>query len=139
MATLQAVQTSSNDLLRRLIIADAATIFSLALLMLIFAQPVASFMGFAHAGIAMTIGVAGLLYDGGRLLWALNHETVGRGFAWLVIVGNIGFGLAMADLLLFTDILPVSNAGWWTLAILADVALVLGVVQYMSFRAWFRV
>ncbi len=133
MSTLQAVQTSSNNFLRRLIIADAATLVALGLYMIFFAQPVANFMGFADAGIALGIGIAGLLYDGGRLLWVLNHATVGRGFAWLVIIGNVGFGAVMAGLL-YADLLPVSDAGWWTLATLTDVALILGAVQYMSFR-----
>lgn len=122
-----------NQFLRRAIQWDSGIIALLAVDILIFAGPIAAFMGIANPTILQIAGVIGLLYDGGRFLWSRMGEAVDPRLAQLSLYGNAIWALVSIPVLAF-EWLPLSNGGWWVMAILADFAALFAILQWYGLR-----
>ena len=103
-----------------------------ALVMVVAAKPLASFLGLSNPAILVGIGLV-LFAWALMLFWGSMQVQVPRWLAWLAIDGDLAWVAASAIVLLLPAS-PLSVAGKWAIAISADVVLVFAIWQFVGLR-----
>ena len=99
---------------------------------LVAAQPLAEFLGIPNSMILTVLGVGLILYA--VFLFSQSREaSVNRWVALSAIEGDVAWVIGSA-VLLFTDWVPFTMAGWWTIAVIADIVAVFAILQIVGLR-----
>jgi hypothetical protein len=129
---LQNASQNSTSLLRRVLQANAIFSGISGLAFIAAFRPIALFLGLDAPFSLIVIGIGLLLYA--LVLWfnagqqPLNHQ-----FAWVAIIADTTWVVG-SYLILLTDWLSLTSAGWWAVAIVADVVTIFAVVQFYGLR-----
>jgi hypothetical protein len=96
---------------------------------------VANWLGFSTAEATrnvMFLGI-GMLAWAVLVLWVSRRPRLTHSLVFLIIEGNLLWVIGSV-ILLSTGWLPFSTSGKWTVAIVADVAGMLAILQYVGWR-----
>src|SRR5688500_13919408 len=133
MTTLQmSSQERSANFLRRVLQADALASGLSGALLIMAAKPLAAFIGVGLPLPLIVTGVFLLLYAG-ALLQQAAQDTLSRRFVTAVIVINIAWVVG-SSLILLTDLVPLTTAGNWAVAIVADLVAVFAGLEFYGLR-----
>lgn len=121
-----------STLLRRTLQVDGLSTALMGIMMAAGARPTASFLGLDSP---LTLAVIGLVLalHGIALFTGANRERVDPRLAWYAIGGNVAWLVGSAVVLL-TNVLPLSVAGWWAVVVVADLVTVFVVLQFIGLR-----
>ena len=124
--------TGNSSLLRNALLVDSIVSFLTGVALLLFSKSIASFLGLSAAWIVLVLGVVAIAYSIAIYL-AARAEHVHMGIARLAAYGNLigAFGIAV---LIFANLMPLTTAGKWAVAIVADAVLVLAVFPHVGLR-----
>ena len=132
MMTLQSTFQNPTSLLRRTLRANALSSGISGLAFMVAAKPIALFLGLDAPFVLIAIG-AGLLLYALALWFNAGRQLIDRQFVWVAIIGDTAWVVG-SFIILLTDWLPLTPAGWWTVAIIADVVAIFAVVQFYGLR-----
>lgn len=122
----------TTTLLRRALQGNSLFSAMSGLTLLIGANAVSVFTGIESAAILTGLGVVLLLFAA-DLFWMTRETAVNPTFARLIIALDI-LWVVGSVLILFTNWVPLTNAGWWSVAIVADIVAVFAILQYIGLR-----
>jgi hypothetical protein len=132
MMTLQSISQNPDSLLRRTLQANALFSGISGLAFTAAAQPIALFLGLDAPFVLVAIGVGLLLYA--LALWFnAGRHPLNRPFVWAAIIGDTAWVVG-SYIILLTDWLPLTSAGWWAVAIVADLVAIFAVLQFYGLR-----
>lgn len=120
----------SSTLLRRTLQVDGLSTALIGIMMAAGAGPAAALMGLDSPLALAIIGVV-LVAHGIILFTGANRGRVDPRLAWYTIIGNVAW-LGGSAIILLSDILPLTVAGWWIIAIGADIVTVYVVLQFIG-------
>lgn len=124
-------QTVRSSLLRRTILADAVVCGLGGIALLAGAGPLAAALGIPWAAL---LGVGLVLPPYAALLWRIGtRPTITRGTAWALIAVNLLWVVESVALLAF-GWLPLTPAGWWTVALVALGVAGFAEAEYLGLR-----
>jgi len=121
-----------DGLLRSAIRADSLFCAIGGALTLALAGQLPAFFGTGIPAFYLGMGATLLIYAG-FLLWLASRPTISRRAALVPIVLCILWVIDSAIVLL-SGWLPFTTAGFWTIVVIGDLVLALGVVQYLGLR-----
>ncbi len=123
---------NKNSMLHIAMRSNAAFCDLSSLVMIIFAKPLAAFLGLSNPAILVGIGIA--LFAWALLLfWGSVQTDVPKWLAWLAIDGDLGWVLGSVVILLLPTV-TFTGPGKWTIAIIADIVLVFAIWQFYALR-----
>lgn len=132
MATRTYPTTSSFNLARAALYADAAFVALSGLAMLVAAHPIAAFMGWPPPSALMIMGVLFLPYAAG-LAWHAVQNDIPRRALIVPMVLNELWVLASIVILL-SGAPPLTTGGKWTVGIVADIVAMIAIAQFIALR-----
>lgn len=121
--------------LRRVLQGNAAFSTLSGLVMLVDSKPLANFLGLADPSVIsylLALGI-GLLFWAMLAFWVSTQPTLGRTGVFTIIEGDL-LWIAGSIILLISGWLPFSTAGYWAVAIVADVVALFAILQYVGWR-----
>jgi hypothetical protein len=133
-ANTQAVSTpdSKSGLLRNAMRANGVFSAVSGAAALLFSSTLADTTGIQPPLVFTVLGVILILYAI-DLFWVTSRPQLDIRFGWAAVVLDLAWVLGSLVLLL-TDLLPLTTAGKWIIAILADIVLVFAIVQFIGIR-----
>jgi hypothetical protein len=130
--TLQSVSQNPDSLLRRTLRANGLFSGVSGLAFITASRPIALFLGLDGPFVLIVIGIGLLLYA--LALWFnAGHRPIDHSFVWVAIIADAAWVVGSLIILL-TDWFPLTPAGWWAVAIVADLVAIFAVVQFYSLR-----
>jgi len=96
------------------------------------ARPLAAFMGLPWPAVLMVVGLVTIIYAG-LLFWMTTQPSVNRNFARMTVVLDASWVIASIAILL-AGWPPLSVAGKWIIALLAEVVAVFAILQAAGLR-----
>lgn len=134
MATQTAIQniTSGSNLLRLSLRADGAFTALAGLDLIIWATPIASFMGI-DAPLALEVLGGILVLCGAIMLWMAAQPRIDRRFAFTNVLVNDAW-VAASVLLLLTNWISFSSEGKWVVGLVAALVAVFGSLEFYGLR-----
>lgn len=126
------MSTDNSYLLRKALLGNSAFSFISGILALLFSNAIAAYLGLAPAWIILALG-AGLVLYGIEIFLAARTEPTNTGIARFAVYADLAWVLGSAALI-FADLVPLTTAGKWTIAIVADIVLVFAIFQYVGLR-----
>jgi len=102
------------------------------LIALIAAQSLATFTGIQEPLVFVVLGVVLILFAV-DLVWISARDSIDRRFAWLVIFLDVAWVAGSAIILIF-DLVPLTVAGRWIIALLAEAVAIFAIIQYLGLR-----
>jgi hypothetical protein len=123
-------QNESSTLLRRALRANGAFSAVSGLILILAAGPLATLLGLAESSILIGVGVSLLVYAVG-LFRNARRETINRVEATIAVVLDVAW-VAGSAVVIFAGVL--TTTGNWVVAIVADVVLLFGVLQFYGLR-----
>lgn len=96
------------------------------------AQSLAAFTGIQEPLVFVILGIVLILFAV-DLVWIASRETIDRRIAWAVILLDIAWVVGSVIILLF-DLVPLTIAGRWTIALLAEAVAIFAILQYIGLR-----
>ena len=118
--------------LQRSILGTAAFSGVSGLFMVLATGQISQFLGLSNPLIMMVVGIVLLLYMP-FLVWLSNQSPVPNWMAWLVIELDV-LWVVGSLILIFTDLVLLTTAGKWAVAISADIVTVFAILQYVGLR-----
>lgn len=131
----QNVGQNRATLLRRVLKGNAAFSALSGLLCLFVSKPIANLLGFsdpAVMGYILALGI-GLIFWAMLAFWVSTRPTLSRGAVFTIIEGDL-LWVAASIVLLMSGWLSFSTAGYWVVAIVADVVALFAILQYVGWR-----
>ena len=126
------VLRTTPDLAHALLRADAIFGGAVGLLLVACARPLGAFVGFDRPLVLTVLGLAFLPYVVALYLGA-GREPLQRRLLLLQAIAN-GVGALGIGVALFSGIPWLTLGGWWSVAVLADVAALFAVAQVYALR-----
>ncbi len=123
-------QSRNPELLRRALQADSAFSLLGGTILVLAAGPVANLLGLQQASILTGIGLALWLYAAALFLNA-RRSIINRAQAVVAVVLNFGWVVGSAWVVAWGVLTTIGN---WMVAIVADVVLLLGILQAYGLR-----
>jgi hypothetical protein len=130
--TLQTISQNPDSLLRGTLYANALFSGISGLAFAVAAQPIALFLGLDAPFVLVGIGI-GLLFYALALWYNASRHPLSRAFVWAAIIGDTAWVVG-SYILLLTNWLPLTPAGWWAVAIVADLVAIFAVLQFYGLR-----
>ncbi len=96
------------------------------------AKPIASFMGIEGTAVLTGLGIVLMLY-GIDLFWVASQPEIDRRLGWTAVYLDIAWVISSYTLLL-AGWLPLTTAGIWAIALLAEVVGGFAIWQYVGLR-----
>ena len=124
--------SQESNLLRYALRGNALFSAASGIVALVAAQSLAAFIGIQESLVFVVLGVVLLLFAI-DLIWIASRKTIDRRVTWAVIVLDVAWVAGSAIILLF-DLVPLTVAGSWTIALLAEAVAVFAVLQYVGLR-----
>ena len=125
-------QSTKSNLLSRVLQANGVFSGLSGATLTFAAGPLASFLGLNSPMILVGIGIALILYAP-TLFYIAAQTPTNRKFVMTAIILDVAWVIASIDLLV-TDFVLLTNAGWWAVAIVADIVAVFAIVQFYALR-----
>ncbi|HET9495035.1 MAG TPA: hypothetical protein VFR15_12460 [Chloroflexia bacterium] len=129
--TQPALNANRGGLLKRALQVDAILSTALGVLLVAAAAPLADFTGINMIALEV-VGLVTALY-GGWIFWSLPRKFGAYGLPITVVALNIAWVLGSA-LLVFTDWVPMTVIGKWSVVAVADVVLLLAAAEIVGLR-----
>jgi len=126
------VSINEKSFLQRALLGNAAFSGASGLIMVLAADALSQYLGLGSPIILTIVGIVLLLYMP-ILVWLANKSPVPRHFAWEVIALDVLWVLG-SGMLIFTDLVPLSTGGKWTVALIADIVALFAILQYVGLR-----
>lgn len=138
---------NSDNVLRTALLSNSVFTEIAALVFILAAKPLASFLGVPSPWALVGVGASLMLWAYtikrgiNRLGWPVkrNHNTednpTSKGFAKLIIEGDL-LWVAASVILLVGNWVPFTTAGKWFVAIQADAILMFAIWQYIGLRKY---
>lgn len=124
--------TGNSSLLKNALFVDSAVSFITGLAFLLFSKAIAGFLGLSASWIVLVLGLIAVLYSV-EIFLAARADPVNTRIARVAVYGNFVWVLGSV-VLIFANLVPFTTTGKWTIAIAADVVLVLVIFQYIGLR-----
>jgi len=121
-----------SSLLKNTLFSNSVFSFLSGVAFLLFSRAIAGFLGLSAPWIVLALGV-GLLVYGIELYLAARAEPLNTGIANFAVYADLAWVLGSA-VLIFANLVPLTTAGKWAIAIVADVVLVFAILQYVGLR-----
>lgn len=121
-----------SNLLRNALLGNALFSGLSGLISLLAAQPLAAFTGIEEPVVFIILGIVLILFAV-DLVWITSREIINRRLAVAVIVLDVAWVAGSVLILLFNPV-PVTTAGRWLIALLAEVVAVFAVLQTIGLR-----
>jgi hypothetical protein len=131
MTTISSIQDKAS-LLRSALLGNSIFCFLSGLDFALFSRPVAKFLGVSSPTIVFALGF-GLIVYALIVLLQSRAQPLSLPFARFAIVADLLWVLGSA-VLIFTDLVTLTTAGKWAIAIIADIVLLFAIVQYVGLR-----
>ena len=126
------VSINEKSFLQRAVLGNAVFSGISGLIMVLAADALSQYLGLGSPIILTVVGIVLLLYMP-ILVWLANKSPVPMHFAWEVIALDVLWVLGSV-LLIFTDLVPLSIGGKWTVALIADIVALFAILQYVGLR-----
>jgi len=126
------MSTTNSSLLRKALYGNSAFSFLSGLAFLLFSKAIAAFLGLSSAWIILALGIGLILY-GIEIYVAAKANPVHKGIATFAVYADLAWVLASA-VLIFANLVAFTTAGKWAIAIVADIALVFAILQFVGLR-----
>ena len=123
---------NQSSLLKNTLFGNSAFSFLSGVACLLFSGAIASFLGVSASWIIRALGV-GLIVYGIEILLAARAEPVNTGIARFAVYADLAWVLGSA-VLIFANLVPLTTAGKWAIAIVADIVLVFAILPYVGLR-----
>lgn len=123
---------SSSRLLRNTLLANALFSTLSGALFLFDAEIVDNFLGLGMPSVIRVLGI-GLLLFALELFWISTRSQINRVAAQIITALDIAWVIG-SWLLLLTHFVVLSSAGWWAVALVADVVAVFAVLEVIGLR-----
>lgn len=105
-----------------------------ALLLVFVSAPIGEAMGLAQPSLLTIIGMVLLVYCG--FLWdTARRDTLQNWRAYAILILNFGWVIA-SILVLLNNTLSLNTLGNWAVLIVADLVLLIGIAQAVTFRRY---
>src|SRR5262245_22833441 len=125
--------STSNSLLRRAIQADGLLGgIGSGVLLILGANPIASFMGLANSLPIIVIGI-GLIVWGVALIWLSSRPVIERQFVNTILVANAVWVIG-SFIILAADLFGLTTGGRWAVLIVADVVVLFTIAEFVGLR-----
>ncbi len=126
------IQSQDYPFLRRVL--QANTVFSTVsgLLFTTASGSVATFLGGVPSSVILALGI-GLLLFAAYVGYTAFSAPLNRQAALSIIIGDVAWVVASA-ILLFAGWISFTTAGWWAVAIIADIVAVFAVLEWYGLR-----
>ena len=121
-----------SNLLKNALRGNALFSGTSGLIALAAAQSLTAFTGINPPIIFVVLGIALILYAV-DLWWVASRETINRRFAWAAIILDVLWVIGSIAVLL-SGWLPLTVAGSWTIALLAEAVAIFAVLQFVGLR-----
>lgn len=126
------ISIRDKNLLRFALLGNSLFCFLSGLDFVLFPGPVASFLGLASPTVIFVLGVILVAYT--LIIFSQSRApSVDLSFARYAIILDLLWVIGSA-LLVFTDLIALTTAGKWAIAIIADIVLVFAILQYVGLR-----
>ena len=130
--TSQTLAHDKSTLLRRALLADAAFSGLSGAACVLGASPLAALMGIPSPIILIVLGLGVLGYA--ALVYRLStRKAISHGEALIPVVGNIAWVVA-SWVLLLGGWVAFTPAGWWIVAVVADIVALFAIAQFIGIR-----
>ena len=126
------MSNNNSSLLRNALFGNSIFCSTSGLAFVIFAKPIAAFLGLSASWIILVLGIGLVLY-GVEVFIIARRETIDEAFAKFVIGADIAWVVGSV-ILIFTNLVAFTIPGKWGIAIIADIVLVIAIVQFMGMR-----
>ena len=123
---------NNPSLLKNALFCESALAVIGSAALLYFSKPIASFFNLSAPWIILALG-AGVIVYAIIVYFAARAQPVNTGVAKLAMYGNLA-GVLGGVVLIFANLLPFTTAGKWIVAVIADIALILFLSQYVGLR-----
>ena len=123
---------SEKSFLQRTILANAAFSGLSGLLLVLASGSIRQLLGLENGFILVFTGLVLMAYMP-MLVWLSNQNPVPVHFAWEAIALDCLWVIGSL-VLIFSDLVPLTSAGKWAVAITADIVLVFALLQYVGLR-----
>lgn len=131
-STLHSTTTAESSLLRKALIGNSIVSTVSGLLFIFDAAPIAAFLGLGSPLALRIIGV-GLLPFAFFVYRTATAKPINFGAAISIVAGDLLWVVGSA-VLIFTNLVPFTTGGKWAIAIVADIVLAFGIVQFFGIR-----
>lgn len=128
--TNQNAQTAKSSTLQRVLRGNAIFSGISSIVFIIGSAPLASFMGVPDATYLVVVGLSLLIFSAG-LLTIAARPSIDRRLALAIAIADTGW-VAASALVLIANLLPLSEAGRWVVALLAEVVAVFAMLQFYT-------
>ena len=125
-------QSTKSNLLSRVLQANGVFSGLSGVTLTFAAGPLAAFLGLTSPTILVIIGIGLMLYAPALFYMAAQTPT-NRKLVMAAIILDVAWVIGSIDLLV-TDWVPLTTAGWWAVAIVADIVAVFAIVQFYALR-----
>lgn len=132
MSTQSTIQTDRSQLLRRVMLADSVLSVIFGALLIVGAGPIAAFLGISSTVILTIIGVAVVLYAA-DLWYIATRPTINRLWAIAAISADVAW-VVVSWIVLLAGWSMFSTAGFWAIAVVADLVLVIAILKGVGLR-----
>ena len=122
----------TDALLRNALRANAAFSTVCGLVMVFASGPLSESLGITPPWLLLATGIV-LLGFAISLVGLVRSQTISRSSVLTVVALDLGWVVGSVPLLAL-PLLPLTSAGWWAVAIVADIVLVLAVLQFVGLR-----
>lgn len=132
MSMQQALPLPNARFVSRVLLGNATFGVLSAFICLLWAQPLATALGFTSPLSLVVVGV-GLLLFAAELAWIAIRKPADRRVLTIIFGLDVAWVIASAIILL-TGWLPLTTAGMWTIITVADIVAVFAVLEFIGLR-----
>lgn len=124
--------STESKLLRNALRGNAIFCALSGLVVLLAAQALAPFTGIDNPAVFVVLGIILLPYAA-FLFWVSAQETINRTFGRTAVILDVAWVIG-SIIILAGNFLPLTVAGKWTIALLADAVAIFAIVQAIGLR-----
>ena len=124
--------SSSSNLLRRALLGNCIFSMLSGLFFLLAANPITNFLGL---DLPMVISVTGinLLLFAAIVYKVATASPINRTLALIIVALDVAWVVG-SIMLIFVNMVPLTTAGKWAIAIVADIVSLFAIAQYIGIR-----
>lgn len=132
MTTQMSLQNEQATFLRNTLTGNAIFSVVSGLVLSFGASAITGLLGVGTPLLYVVMGISILLF-GGAVYWVSTQTPLSQSAAITILVLDVVWVVA-SEVLLFTDWVTFTTAGWWAVAIVADIVAVFAILEYIGLR-----